>query len=85
VDKPDRPATSSCPGTATATSPELTSHPTAHRWIKAKAVMRSGLWDPERRLERSVFPSLSQVLRDHCRDATIPDEATLRAELALEL
>ena len=51
----------------------------------SKAVMRSGLWDPERRLERSVFPSLSQVLRDHCRDATIPDEATLRAELALEL
>jgi PPOX class probable FMN-dependent enzyme len=51
----------------------------------SKAVMRSGLWDPERRVERSVFPPLSQVLRDHCRDDTIPDEATLRAELALEL
>jgi PPOX class probable FMN-dependent enzyme len=51
----------------------------------SKAVMRSGLWDPERRVERSVFPPLSQVLRDHCRDDTIPDEATLRAGLALEL
>jgi PPOX class probable FMN-dependent enzyme len=51
----------------------------------SKAVMRSGLWDPERRVERSVFPPFSQVLRDHCRDDTIPDEATLRAGLTLEL
>jgi uncharacterized protein len=51
----------------------------------SKAVMRSGLWDPERRVERPVFPPFSQVLRDHCRDDTIPDEATLRAGLALEL
>ncbi len=51
----------------------------------SKAVMRSRLWDPERRVERSVFPPFSQVLRDHCRDATIPDEAALRAGLALEL
>jgi PPOX class probable FMN-dependent enzyme len=51
----------------------------------SKAVMRSGLWDPGRRVERSVFPPFSDVLRDHCRDATIPDEATLRADLALEL
>ena len=47
--------------------------------------MRSGLWDPERRVERSAFPPFSQVLRDHCRDDTIPDEATLRAGLAQEL
>jgi PPOX class probable FMN-dependent enzyme len=51
----------------------------------SKAVMRSGLWDPERRVERSVFPPFSQVLRDHCRDETIPDEVTLRAGLAMEL
>ena len=51
----------------------------------SKAVMRSGLWDPERRVDRSAFPPFSQVLRDHCRDETIPDEATLRAGLALEL
>jgi hypothetical protein len=47
--------------------------------------MRSGLWDPARRVERSAFPPFSQVLRDHCADDTIPDEETLRAELALEL
>jgi uncharacterized protein len=51
----------------------------------SKAVMRSSLWDPERRVERSEFPPFSQVLRDHCRDETIPDEATLRAGLAQEL
>jgi PPOX class probable FMN-dependent enzyme len=51
----------------------------------SKAGMRSGLWDPERRVERSAFPPFSQVLREHCRDDTIPDEATLRAGLALEL
>jgi PPOX class probable FMN-dependent enzyme len=51
----------------------------------SKSVMRSGLWDPERRVDRSAFPPFSQVLRDHCSDATIPDEATLRAGLAREL
>jgi PPOX class probable FMN-dependent enzyme len=51
----------------------------------SKSVMRAGLWDPERRVERSAFPPFSEVLRDHCRDATIPDEATLRAGLAREL
>jgi uncharacterized protein len=51
----------------------------------SKAVMRSGLWDPERKVERSVFPPFSQVLRDHCRDASVPDEAVLRAGLAEEL
>jgi hypothetical protein len=47
--------------------------------------MRAGLWDPERRVERSAFPPFSEVLRDHCHDETVPDEATLRADLALEL
>ena len=52
----------------------------------AKAVMRSGLWDPERWVERSVFPPFSEVQRDHCRDASIPqDDAGLRADLAREL
>jgi PPOX class probable FMN-dependent enzyme len=50
----------------------------------SKAVMRSGLWDPDRRVDRSVFPPFSQVLRDHCQ-AEMPDEATLRAGLAQEL
>jgi uncharacterized protein len=51
----------------------------------SKSVMRSGLWDPERRVDRSVFPPFSQVLRDHCRDASIPEESVLRAGLAEEL
>jgi hypothetical protein len=51
----------------------------------SKAVMRSGLWDADRNVDRSVFPPFSQVLRDHCRDASIPDEAQLRADLAQEL
>jgi uncharacterized protein len=51
----------------------------------SKAVMRSELWNPERRVDRSVFPPFSQVLRDHCNDSSIPGEAQLRAGLALEL
>ena len=51
----------------------------------SKSVMRSGLWDPERRVERSAFPPFSEVLRDHCRDETVPDEETLRAGLFQEL
>jgi uncharacterized protein len=51
----------------------------------SKSVMRSELWNPERRVDRSVFPPFSQVLRDHCRDDTLPDEETLRAGLRLEL
>jgi PPOX class probable FMN-dependent enzyme len=51
----------------------------------SKSVMRSGLWDAGRKVDRSVFPPFSQVLRDHCRDEGIPDEALLRAGLAEEL
>jgi PPOX class probable FMN-dependent enzyme len=51
----------------------------------SKAVMRSGLWDPERRVERSAFPTFSQVLKDHCRTHVIPDEDELREGLRQEL
>jgi PPOX class probable FMN-dependent enzyme len=52
----------------------------------AKAVMRSGLWDASRRVERSAWPPFSEVLKDHCRLATpLPDDATMRAELVEEL
>jgi PPOX class probable FMN-dependent enzyme len=51
----------------------------------SKSVMRSELWNPERRVERSAFPPFSQVLRDHCNDDTMPDEETLRAGLREEL
>jgi uncharacterized protein len=52
----------------------------------AKAVMRSGLWDPARQVPRSAWPPFGEVLKDHCRLATpLPDDATMRAELATEL
>jgi hypothetical protein len=35
-------------------------------------------------VDRSAFPPFSQVLRDHCHDASIPDEAALRVGLAAE-
>ncbi|CCG01498.1 MSMEG_1061 family FMN-dependent PPOX-type flavoprotein [Blastococcus saxobsidens] len=51
-----------------------------------KSVMRSGLWDPERRVDRSAYPSFGTVLREHCRDTTIPtDDAVMRAALTEEL
>jgi uncharacterized protein len=51
-----------------------------------KAVMRSGLWDPNRHVPRSAWPPFGEVLKDHCRLATpLPDDATMRAELAQEL
>ncbi|WP_232797204.1 MSMEG_1061 family FMN-dependent PPOX-type flavoprotein [Blastococcus atacamensis] len=51
-----------------------------------KSVMRSGLWDPERRMDRSTYPSFGTVLREHCRDTSIPtDDAQMRSELAEEL
>ena len=52
----------------------------------AKAVMRSGLWDPERRVPRSAWAPFSEVLKDHCRLSTpLPDDATMRADLVDEL
>ena len=51
----------------------------------AKAVMRSGLWDPSRQVPRSVWPPFGEVLKDHCRLPAPLDEAELRAELATEL
>jgi uncharacterized protein len=53
----------------------------------SKAVMRAGLWDPARRVDRSSFPTFAQVLRDHCADERMPliDTETMRAALAREL
>ena len=51
-----------------------------------KAVMRSGLWDPSRQVDRSTMTPFGQVLKDHCKlDTPLPDDATIRAELAAEL
>jgi uncharacterized protein len=52
----------------------------------AKSVMRSGLWDPERRVPREAFAPMSEVFRDHCRlDTPLPDDERMREELATEL
>ncbi|NYJ06004.1 MSMEG_1061 family FMN-dependent PPOX-type flavoprotein [Petropleomorpha daqingensis] len=51
----------------------------------AKAVMRSGLWDPARQVPRSAWPPFGEVLKDHCRLPAPLDEAEMRAELATEL
>src|SRR3954464_10887923 len=51
-----------------------------------KAVMRSGLWDPSKQVDRSTMTPFGQVLKDHCRlDTPLPDDATIRADLAQEL
>jgi uncharacterized protein len=51
-----------------------------------KAVMRSGLWDPARQVDRSTMTPFGQVLKDHCQlETPLPDDATIRAELAAEL
>ena len=52
----------------------------------AKAVMRSKLWDPEARVERSVFPPMGQVWREHTAGVS-PDQPDheMRLELAQEL
>jgi uncharacterized protein len=43
-----------------------------------KAMIRSGLWDPARQVERSTFPSLGRILADQTAAATVPDaEATI--------
>ena len=51
-----------------------------------KALMRSNLWDPAGRVERSALTPFGQVLKDHCRlETPLPDDATIRAELATDL
>jgi len=41
----------------------------------AKALMRSHLWDAERHIERSSFPTLGQVFKDQIADVEDADEA----------
>jgi len=51
-----------------------------------KALMRSGLWDPAKQVDRSTMTPFGQVLKDHCAlETPLPDDATIRAELAAEL
>jgi hypothetical protein len=48
--------------------------------------MRSGLWDPDRRVPRAAFAPMSEVFRDHCRiSGPMPTDEQMRADLATEL
>jgi uncharacterized protein len=46
----------------------------------AKAVMRSGLWDPDSRIERDQFPTMGELMNDHAQLTTPvePQEEMLR-------
>ncbi len=51
-----------------------------------KSVMRSGLWDPARQVEKTALTPFGRVLKDHCAlETDLPDDATIRADLAQEL
>jgi len=51
-----------------------------------KSVMRSGLWDASRQVERGTLTPFGRVLKDHCAlETDLPDDATIRADLAQEL
>jgi uncharacterized protein len=51
-----------------------------------KSVMRSGLWDPARQVDRTTLTPFGRVLKDHCAlETDLPDDATIRADLAREL
>ena len=64
----------------------LVVHVTSAYFHCAKAVMRAGLWDPEAQVDRATFTPFGQVLRDHCAlETALPDDATIRADLAQEL
>jgi PPOX class probable FMN-dependent enzyme len=39
----------------------------------AKALMRSSLWNPQSRVQRSVLPSMGEMLRDQTGSAVIPE------------
>ena len=51
-----------------------------------KSVMRSGLWNPARQVAPGTLTPFGRVLKDHCAlESDLPDDATIRADLAREL
>ena len=51
-----------------------------------KSVMRSGLWDPSKQIAPGILTPFGRVLKDHCAlETELPDDATIRADLAQEL
>ena len=51
-----------------------------------KSVMRSGLWNPAQQVAPGILTPFGRVLKDHCAlETDLPDDATIRADLAREL
>ncbi len=52
----------------------------------AKAFMRSRLWEPERQVDRTVLPSMGQMINDQTgNDAAAEGQAQMRARYAADL
>ncbi|MGF1649880.1 MAG: MSMEG_1061 family FMN-dependent PPOX-type flavoprotein [Hyphomicrobiaceae bacterium] len=47
----------------------------------AKALNRSGLWDPARQIDRSILPSYSEMLADHVDGLSIEQSLAMDAEM----
>jgi predicted pyridoxine 5'-phosphate oxidase superfamily flavin-nucleotide-binding protein len=50
-----------------------------------KALMRSKLWSPEVRVERAVFPSISQVIHDQTKLGEPESQAVVEARNKTQL
>ena len=50
----------------------------------ARALMRSALWDASRHVERSIMPSMGEMLRDQIGDRMSPDTVFENQAQALE-
>lgn len=43
----------------------------------AKALMRSRLWDPAARIDRTELPTMGEMMRDHAGSATVESQAAM--------
>jgi PPOX class probable FMN-dependent enzyme len=43
----------------------------------AKALMRSRLWDPDARIDRTELPTMGEMMRDHAGSATVESQAAM--------
>jgi uncharacterized protein len=50
-----------------------------------KALMRSKLWSPETRVDRAVFPSISQVIHDQTKLGEPESQAVVEARNKTQL
>ena len=43
----------------------------------AKALMRSRLWDPDARIDRTELPTMGEMMRDHAGSATVESQSAM--------